>query len=192
VILESIVTSVDGAGTVNIAPMGPRVETDSAGQTIFVLRPFDSSQTYQNLLQTGAAVIHVTDDVALFAKAAVGKVDPAGLVRQFESMPWWPLVDCHRWFAVQVDSISDGSARIDICCRVVQSQVVRPFFGFNRAKHAVIEAAILATRTEFLPPDELRDQIDRLQPLIDKTAGPVESEAFQFLRQTIDDRLDQR
>jgi len=29
VILESIVTSVDSAGVVNIAPMGPRVETDS-------------------------------------------------------------------------------------------------------------------------------------------------------------------
>lgn len=191
VILESIVTSVDKAGVVNIAPMGPRVETGSTDLPVFVLRPFKSSQTYQNLLQTNTAVIHVTDDVSLFAKAAVGKVDPEGLVSQYESTAWWPLVDCHRWFAVQVESISEDSPRVDIHCSVSQSRVVRPFFGFNRAKHAVIEAAILATRTEFLPPEQIRIQMERLQPLIDKTAGPVESEAFRFLRQTIDDRLDQ-
>ncbi len=188
-ILESIVTSVDLAGVVNIAPMGPRVDVDSNGETIFVLRPFDSSQTYQNLLQTRSAVIHVTDDVSLFARAAVGKLNPDGLVQQFESTSWWPLVDCHRWFAVEVQSISDDTPRIDIRCRVVITREVRPFFGFNRAKHAVIEAAILATRTEFLPADEIRNEIARLQPLIDKTAGPVETEAFEFLRQTIHDRL---
>ncbi len=188
-ILESIVTSVDIAGVVNIAPMGPRVESDANDETIFVLRPFDSSQTYQNLLHTRAAVIHVTDDVSLFARAAVGKIDPSGLVQQFETTSWWPLIDCHRWFAVEVQSISNDAPRTDIRCRVVQARQVRPFFGFNRAKHAVIEAAILATRTAILAADDIRDQIDRLQPLVDKTAGPVETEAFEFLKQTIHDRL---
>lgn len=188
-ILESIVTSIDIAGVVNIAPMGPRVESDANDETIFILRPFDSSQTYQNLLRTRVAVIHVTDDVSLFARAAVGKIDPCGLVQQFESTSWWPLIDCHRWFAVEVQSISGETPRIDVRCRVVKSCQVRPFFGFNRAKHAVIEAAILATRTEFMAADDIRDQINRLQPLVDKTAGPVETEAFEFLRQTIDDRL---
>lgn len=193
-ILESIVTSVDGAGVVNIAPMGPRVETDAEGRTIFTLRPFDSSRTYKNLIETGAAVIHITDDVSLFAKAAVRTINSVGLVQRFEATNWWPLVDCHRWFAVEVESIEDESSngdspRIEIRCQVVQSRVVRPFFGFNRAKHAVIEAAILATRTHLLPPTEIRDQITRLKPLVDKTAGPVETEAFQFLCQYIDDRL---
>lgn len=188
-ILESIVTSVDLAGVVNVAPMGPRVITDADGNTHFTLRPFDTSLTYKNLLQTKKAVIHVTDDVSLFAKAAVGKVNSDGIVKQFRSTSWWPLIDCHRWFAVEVQSISETSPRIDIRCQVVDSRIVRPFFGFNRAKHAVIEAAILATRIEFLAADQIRDQIERLQPLIDKTAGPVETEAFQFLRQTINDRL---
>ncbi len=74
-------------------------------------------------------------------------------------------------------------------CRVVESRVLRPFFGFNRAKHAVIEAAILATRVDLIPPGEIREQFERLRPLIDKTAGPIESESFQLLRQFIDDRL---
>ncbi len=82
--------------------------------------------------------------------------------------------------------------RVDMQCRVVRTGIVRPFFGFNRAKHAVIEAAILATRTHVLPPDEIRDEIDRLTPLIDKTGGPAEHTAFEFLRKTIDDRLASR
>jgi hypothetical protein len=77
-------------------------------------------------------------------------------------------------------------------CRVIRAGTVRPFFGFNRAKHAVIEAAILATRTNLLPPDQIRDQLSRLQPLIDKTGGPAEHGAFDFLRKTIDDRLASR
>ncbi len=77
-ILESIVTSVDATGLVNIAPMGPRVESGANGETTFVLRPFDSSQTYRNLVTCGTAVIHVTDDVSLFARTALGKIDPVG------------------------------------------------------------------------------------------------------------------
>jgi hypothetical protein len=189
-ILEAIVTTVDRAGKVNIAPMGPRVECTSEGETMFVLRPFDSSLTYANLMQTRAAVIHVTDDVSLFAHSAVGTVNPTGLVFQIETTSWWPLIDCHRWFAVELESSpAEPNSRPELRCAVVRSQVVRPFFGFNRGKHAVIEAAILATRTDFLPAEEIRSQIDRLQPWIDKTAGPSEVAAFQFLRHTIDERI---
>lgn len=198
-ILESIVTSVDAEGRVNIAPMGPRVQLDSAdagGEDItFVLRPFNSSHTYRNLIATRKAVIHVTDDAELFAKAAVDAIEPgeiAKLVRQIDSTDWWPLRDCHQWFAVDIESISDQEPRVDMRCRVIESGVVRPFFGFNRAKHAVIEAAILATRTQLLPPQQIQDEIDRLRPLIDKTGGPAEHGAFDFLLKTIHDRLASR
>ena len=198
-ILESIVTSVDTEGRVNIAPMGPRVEFDlsiatAQGKT-FVLRPFNSSRTYHNLVETGKAVIHVTDDAELFAQAAMDAIEPAQtarLVRQMDGTDWWLLRDCHRWFAVDVVSISDQEPRVDMHCQVVRSGIERPFFGFNRAKHAVIEAAILATRTQFLPPQQIHDEIDRLQPLIDKTGGPAEHTAFDFLRKTIHDRLASR
>lgn len=188
-ILESIVTTVDINGRVNIAPMGPTVETDPQGLPSFVLRPFDTSQTYLNLCEVPFAVVHVTDDVGLLAAAAVGEVDSTGLVRRLPSTAWYPLIDCHRWFAVAVESLGGKPPRVAFHCRTIQSQTVRPFFGFNRAKHAVIEAAILATRIGILPAEEIRAGIERLQPLVDKTAGPVETEAFRFLRQTIDERL---
>lgn len=194
-ILESIVTSVDREGRVNIAPMGPHVEPNlavsAAEDATFVLRPFNTSRTYANLIETRKAVIHVTDDVQLFAMAAVDAIEAdeiPGLVRQLERSDWWTLVDCHRWFAVEIESVSLEQPRVDMRCRVVRSGIVRPFFGFNRAKHAVIEAAILATRIGILSPQTIHDELERLQPLIDKTGGPAEHSAFDFLRKTIHDR----
>ena len=178
-ILESIVTTVDPAGRVNVAPMGPRVDDEVAQR--FVLRPFESSRTFANLASTGRAVVHVTDDVTLFAQAAVGRLAPDGLVEPVDDGVWWRLRDCHRWFAVEVETFGEQRPRAEVPCRVVRSETVRPFFGFNRAKHAVIEAAILATRTELIAPETIDQQLDWLRPLVDKTAGPAERRAFDFL-----------
>lgn len=65
--------------------------------------------------------------------------------------------------------------------RVVHSGRLRDFFGFNRAKHAVLEGAILATRTHLLPADEIRHEFDRLRVIVQKTAGAGEREAFELL-----------
>jgi hypothetical protein len=196
VILESIVTSVDRGGRVNLAPMGPALTSGSleseTTQVAFRLRPFRSSTTYQNLAETRKAVIHVTDDSLLFAKAAIDRLsaeEVAQRVRRLRNTDWWPLIDCHRWFAVEITSMTQDEMRAEMDCRVVESKIVRPFFGFHRARHAVIEAAILATRTHLIPPAQLRDQLTRLQPLIDKTGGPVEQDAFDLLKATIDERL---
>lgn len=192
-ILESIVTSVDPTGIVNIAPMGPEVVGDlKVGEIAFKLKPFASSRTYQNLMSTHKAVIHVTDDAGLFAKAAVGAIlqeQTCQLVRPLDEGDWWPLLDCHRWFAIEVDSISDSHPRAEMFCRIAHAETVRPFFGFNRAKHAVIEAAILATRTHLLPANEILAELERLSPSVAKTAGQAETEAFQFLKDAIAQRL---
>lgn len=198
-ILESIVTTVDPSGQVNIAPMGPTVlsKGDPTSPVFkkdvdgFVLRPFKTSTTYANLIAIPFATIHVTDDALLFARAAVSnlsKIDQARLVHQLEGTQWWPLGDCHRWFAVQVSKVHDDELRVSMDCRVVDSSEVRPYFGFNRAKHAVIEAAILATRTHLLPVESVLSEIDRLQPLVDKTGGPDEHEGFDLLKATIHER----
>ena len=50
-ILEGLVTTLDPDGSPHLAPMGPRVEGDFAR---FTLRPFPTSNTYQNLLPTPA------------------------------------------------------------------------------------------------------------------------------------------
>jgi hypothetical protein len=85
--------------------------------------------------------------------------------------------------------MTDDGLRAEIPCRVVESKIVRPFFGFNRARHAVIEAAILATRTHLIPASTIHDELVKLQPLVDKTGGPAERDAFDLLKAAIDERL---
>ena len=184
-ILEGIVVSLDAAGAANIAPMGPRVDR---GLTKLVLRPYQSSQTYRNLKQTARGVFHVIDDVELLAQAAVGLLDPQPSLTGIDDFPCPRLADCCRWFAFEVDTLDDAAERTTISCRVSKRGTVRDFFGFNRAKHAVLEAAILATRLGILPNDDIRAELERLAAPVAKTAGEQERRAFEFLRTYIEQR----
>ncbi|MFN0050617.1 MAG: DUF447 domain-containing protein, partial [Planctomycetales bacterium] len=65
---------------------------------------------------------------------------------------------------------------------------LRDFFGFHRARHAVLEGAILATRVHLLSPGEIQSEFDRLKTIVHKTAGPREREAFDMLREYVADR----
>jgi hypothetical protein len=177
-ILEGIVTTISSDGVLNIAPMGPRV---GEHMDRFVLRPFQTAQTYRNLRAHGDGVLHVTDDVLLLARAAVGAldlrppVDPAMHVRGFV------LRDTCRYYEFRVLTIDDRSERVTIEAQTVHSGRRRDFFGFNRAKHAVVEAAILATRIALLPAEDIAAEFRRLAVLVEKTGGPQEQEAFRFL-----------
>lgn len=187
-ILEALVTSHDSDGNVNIAPMGPDVSEQLSS---FTLKPFRSSQTFANLRATGRAVVHVTDDVELLAAAAIGKVDPTGLVEPL-LVQWVKLVDCCRWFAVEVESWSDDpftgeQFRPRAVCKVLHRGEQRPMFGLCRAKHAVVEAAILATRIELLGRDEVRQQMKPLRVLVEKTGGAAEHRAWLTLEAFVDE-----
>lgn len=195
-ILESIVTTIDAHGDVNVAPMGPLIGRPEAMRSAdgedprFVLRPFAGSRTWGNLMTTRFATIHVTDDAALFATTAIGKLpDPASLVTLHETGRHAILNRCHRWFAVHIDSIKETPPRYEMRCRVIDSGIKDPFFGFNRGKHALIEAAILATRTHLIAADEIRDQVERLRTLIEKTASDGDAETFADLVGEIESRL---
>jgi hypothetical protein len=134
----------------------------------------------------------VTDDAALFAAAAVGRIrNPTAMVRISPDGQWAILNRCHRWFAVEVISVIETPPRYEMRCRVIDSAIQSPFFGFNRAKHAVIEAAILATRTHLISRDEMDSQLKALKPLIEKTAGDREREAFEMLNNEIAERINQ-
>jgi hypothetical protein len=187
-ILEGIVTTVSPFGEVNIAPMGPHVDADMA---CFLLRPFPTSQTYRNLKAHSEGVLHVTDDVLLLARAALGPVDPPPPLVPAAAVRGWVLAGACRFYEFRVRSIDESEPRVRIEAEVVRAGRLRDFFGFNRAKHAIVEAAILATRTDFLPPDEIEAEYRRLAVLVDKTGGEHEREAFDFLRRHVE-RVRQR
>jgi hypothetical protein len=179
VILEGIVTTVNEDGSANVSPMGPLVDREI---TRLVLRPYKTSRTYRNLKRQGHGILHVTDDVELLAHAAVGKLDPSPRLVPHKASGGFLLADCCRWFAFEVATLFDQTDRTTIECRVTDHGRVRDFFGFNRAKAAVVEAAILATRIHILPAAQIRDDLARLATIVEKTAGDQERRAFDFLR----------
>jgi hypothetical protein len=84
-----------------------------------------------------------------------------------------------------VRSVDATPPRSRIVTAVVHRGTRREFIGFSRARHAVLEAAILATRTHLIPADEIRKEFGRLQVIVDKTAGPRELEAMALLTEYV-------
>jgi hypothetical protein len=185
-ILEGLVTTLNDDQSVNISPMGPIVDPQMKK---FVLRPYRTSTTYQNLKRTGQGVFHVTDDVQLIAQAAVGDPDP--LPRLVPSQKVAPpiLADACRSYEFTIESLDDDDERTLIVAKTVAQHRQRDVFGFNRAKHAVLEAAILATRVQFLPAEEILAELCRLRSPVEKTAAAAEREAFDFLQNYIEQHV---
>jgi uncharacterized protein len=173
-IIESIVTTVDLSGHVNCAPMG--VEW---GDEIIVLKPFLDTATYRNVVATEAAVVNLIDDSRVFARAAISNPEyptmPAAVVQGVV------LADGCSWRELAVRSIDSTPPRSRIEMAVVHCGVTREFIGFNRARHAVLEAAIYATRLHLLEREFIESEMARLQVIVDKTAGPHEREAMALL-----------
>lgn len=181
-ILEGIVTTRSPSSAINIAPMGPVV--DDNFETL-VLRPYQTSTTFKNLTQTRHGVLQIIDDVELFAAAAIGNVESPAFLTDYPLV----LANSCRWFEFEVISVDDSQQRSCIIARTKTQGTQRDFFGFNRAKHAVIEAAILATRLHILPASDILAELKRLKPLVDKTGAAAEHRAFDRLRQHINQTL---
>jgi hypothetical protein len=156
------------------------------GEEIIVLKPFLETTTFRNLTAAGVAVVNLTDDAMLFAQGAISSPQfpsiPATVVRGAV------LEAACSWHEIQVSSVDATPPRSRIEGRVVHRGTRRDFIGFNRARNAILEAAILATRTHLLPSEQIRDEFARLQIIVDKTAGPREREAMELLTQYVASR----
>ena len=186
-ILEGLVTSLDSAGELNVAPMGPIVDESL---TWLRLRPFQTSQTYRNLKQHPQGVLHVTDDVLMLAFAAIGRLDVAAIETiAAERIQGRVIASACRWYEFEVEELDDSTERTHIRVRVVHQGRLRDYFGLNRAKHAVVEAAILATRLHLISPQEIHQQMEWLRLPVQKTAGPREVAAFALIDEFIKSQL---
>ena len=179
-IIETILTTMDATGAVNIAPMG--VEWDG-GDDPPVLKPFLETTTFRNVTATGVAVVNLVDDVRIFARAAISNPDypvvPAVAVRGV------CLEAACSWRELTVRSIDSTPPRSRIETTIVHRGFRREFIGFNRARHAVLEAAIYATRVHMLDRSFIEAELARLQVIVDKTAGPAEHEAMALLTEYV-------
>ncbi|MFM7059090.1 MAG: DUF447 domain-containing protein [Planctomycetota bacterium] len=184
-IIEGLVTSMDPTHRLNVAPMGPIVVGKFAA---LILRPFQPSATFRNLAGLRAGVFHVTDQVDVIARAVTGELNELPSTEPARKVPGRVLSDCCRWFEFTIDSVDDSSPRSRMPATIVHEEEKRPFEGFNRARHAVLEAAILATRLHLISSQEIRQALQFLQPAVEKTGGQTELQAWQRIMDFIHTR----
>jgi hypothetical protein len=173
VIREAVITTV-ADGVAHVTPLGYR-ERDG----LVALAPFSPSRTLDNLRTHPEAVLNFTDDVRVIAGALTGRRDwpmcpseQVAVPRLRDTLAHWELV---------VDLVTEQPERPEFLCRVVHAQNHQPFLGFNRAQSAVVELAILVSRLDFLSPDKVLRESAYLRIAVDKTSGPREREAWDWL-----------
>lgn len=175
---ETIITTINKDGSIHIAPMGVRHEDD-----FYVIAPFKPSTTLKNLQRSGQAVINMTDDVRIFAGCLTGHYD-------------WPTIDVSAingkrlaaalsHIEIEVAHQEGDGLRPVFYCSEKHQETHAPFMGLNRAKAAVLEAAVLVSRLHMLPDEKIDNEIEYLQIAIDKTASAHELEAWGWLMNRI-------
>ncbi|MBO0769732.1 MAG: DUF447 family protein [Solirubrobacterales bacterium] len=180
-LLETVMTTTGTDGVVNCAAMGVRW-----GEREVAFWPFHGTRTLRNLRAHGEAVVHLTDDVLLFVQSALGRPQPA--VRAATEISGSVIEQASHWRELVVSEITPAGARALVRAKVVASGTgaAEPA-GLCRARHAVVEASILASRVRVLGAEHVRAELERLQPLVDKTAGPREREAMAYVREYLAD-----
>ncbi|MAT69746.1 MAG: hypothetical protein CMJ58_09500 [Planctomycetaceae bacterium] len=184
---EGVVTTRNVDGTVNVAAMGP-----IAGPKFdrLLLRPFATSDTHANLLRDGCGVFHLVDDVELLVRAALDRWDGEPELAPVPEFAAPRLAACTRWFAFEVKWFAEASPRSTALGRVVSHGLGKDEpGGLNRAKSAVVEAAILATRVHLLDAAELRETLDQLAIIVEKTGAAAELRALELVLRYVGQQL---
>jgi uncharacterized protein len=184
-LIETVVTTTGSDGVVNCAAMGVRW-----GEEELVFWPFNATRTLRNLRRHGEAVVHLTDDVLLFVQAALDAprpaLRPAGRIdgSVIEAVSEWREVVVTE-IAAEEGELPRSRVRARVVARGMGSQ---PALGLCRARHAAVEASILASRLRWLGAAHVTAELDRLQELVDKTGGPRERAAMDYVRHHVSER----
>ncbi len=184
-LIETVVTTTGHDAAVNCAAMGVRW-----GEEELVFWPFDGTRTLRNLRHHGEAVVHLTDDVLLFVQSALGHPQPP--VRRATKIDGSVIMEANSWREVVVTEITPSpgpSPRSRVRARVVASGTgERAALGLCRARHAAVEASILASRLTWLDAEHVSAELARLQALVDKTAGSRERAAMDYVQRYVAQR----
>jgi hypothetical protein len=83
--------------------------------------------------------------------------------------------------------VSQGGSedRAELRCRVLHKGWRRDFLGFCRARSAVIEATILATRLAFYAKTAVSEKLTHFREIVEKTGDHNEKQAFHLVENYI-------
>lgn len=178
VIFETVVTTLSTEGVAHVAPMGIRYRDDEV-----VLMPYRPSTTLDNIAATGHAVLNIVVDTRVFAGSVTGR-------KVWDTLPAERITGVRLACALshvelRLVSRQDEEQRTVLRLARVHEAVHAPFTGINRAQAAVVEGAVLVSRLNMLPSAKVDSEMAYLQIAIDKTAGPEEREAWDWLREAV-------
>jgi len=173
-IRETIVTTMNATGAVHITPFGIIADGDE-----WIIAPFHPSVTIDNLRVVPFAVASFTDDVRIFAGCLTGRRNWPTVPSNEVPVPRLAAALAHAELAVA--GVTEDAQRPRFHCRVLHRASHAPFEGFNRAKAAVVEAAILVSRLDLLPREKIEQEMAYLANAVRKTAGPSEQQAWDWL-----------
>ena len=177
-IRECVVTTIDATGHVHIAPLGLIQDGEE-----WIIAPFRPSATLHNLKVVPFATANYVDDVRIIAGCLTGR-----RVWPITDVPGHPIPRLAAALAhgeLRVARVEEDATRPRFHCALSKIETHAPFRGLNRAKAAVLEAAILVSRLSMLPREKVDSEIAYLQIAIEKTAGPEEREAWDWLMQAV-------
>ena len=195
-VIEGVLTTEDAHGAMHVSPIGPHVNEALSSWT---LKPFQSSTTFVNLRTSSRAVFHVVDDPLLMAAAVLGLCNPAGhlghtsdaidseqlqalVAAEYTSEIGWVLNLGCSYYALNVVEWDVSGPRAIAQCSLVHHVERRPFWGWNRAKHSILELAIVASRVRMLERSVIDEELKRHGIIIEKTAGARELAAWELLK----------
>jgi hypothetical protein len=177
---EVIITTRSHEGLSHSAPMGI-----SEVNGHILIKPFKPSTTYDNLKQHRQCTINYIDDVRVFAGALTGHRN--WTTRPCQQIEGEYLSQALAHTELEIVAFDDDNPRACFKGSVICEVQHAPFRGFNRAQSAVIEAAVLTSRLQMLSAEKIQQEIAYLSIAIEKTAGPRELEAWEWLMKKIQD-----
>ena len=172
---ETLVTTKNHDQSIKVSPLGVYIDDKT-----LKLRPFKPSKSLENIIRNGSGVINYVDDVRIFASCITNRK----IQINFEKVS---KIDCsrienaisHTEFVVK--DIKDHNERPTIICNPINEETHKMFYGFNRAKSAIIELCILVSRLGIIEDNKIKNEIEYLKIAIEKTAGQNEVEAWNWL-----------
>src|SRR5262245_27846313 len=117
-IIESLVTTLDAADRPNFAPMGV-----VWGEDEIVLKPYQETATFRNLLVRPEAVVNLVDDVLYYVKGALGS--PVFASRKAAVVRGVVLENACSWRELRVSKSQTNEPRASFWCEVVHRGTLR-------------------------------------------------------------------
>lgn len=178
-IIEGLIATLNHDGSPHLTAMGPKF--NSSSPDTLLLRPYEGSTTLKNLQREKQGVFHLTDDVELMVRAALGRLASMPVCQPAKSVRSVVMPQACQWLEFVVERMEGEGPRYELECRIVHRGMGAAFRGMNRARHAILEAAISATRITLLPLEDIVSQVEQLRIAVLKTAGPCDIELWNWL-----------